>query len=182
MAASWRRRARSVRSAGKTFNEGHGRRHSAAAADNQEPPSFPCRVGVLIRRHGDRPLSHSARDYVRAFDLTSIALWRDGLLGVSPNAPSKYGGAQPRPPGKIVRAANAQFPGRSRGRSNRFLPGEQVTSPLSENPPAARVGLFGRSECDRADRGARWAAVALKQPLIRELARAPRPHACANRL
>ena len=28
------------------------------------------------------PLSHSARDYVRAFDLTCIALWRDGRLGV----------------------------------------------------------------------------------------------------
>jgi hypothetical protein len=31
------------------------------------------------------PLSHSARDYVRAFDLTCIALWRDGSLGVSRN-------------------------------------------------------------------------------------------------
>jgi hypothetical protein len=31
------------------------------------------------------PLSHSARDYVRAFDLTCIALWRDGRLGVSRN-------------------------------------------------------------------------------------------------
>jgi len=37
----------------------------------------------------------------------------------------------------------------------RFLPGEQVTLPVSENPSVARVGLFGRSECDRADRGAR---------------------------
>jgi hypothetical protein len=40
---------------------------------------FPCRAGVLIRRDGGRsPVSHSARDYVRAFDLTCIALWRDG--------------------------------------------------------------------------------------------------------
>jgi hypothetical protein len=31
------------------------------------------------------PLSHSARDYVRAFDLTCIDLWRDGRLGVSRN-------------------------------------------------------------------------------------------------
>jgi hypothetical protein len=31
------------------------------------------------------PLSHSARDYVRAFDLTCIALWHDGRLGVSRN-------------------------------------------------------------------------------------------------
>jgi hypothetical protein len=31
------------------------------------------------------PLSHSARDYVRAFDLTCIALCRDGRLGVSRN-------------------------------------------------------------------------------------------------
>jgi hypothetical protein len=55
------------------------------------------------------PLSHSARDYVRAFDLTCIALWRDGRLGVSRNptgaeaawwCPAKAAGA-------IVRAANA---------------------------------------------------------------------------
>jgi hypothetical protein len=55
------------------------------------------------------PLSHSARDYVRAFDLTWIALWRDGRLGVSRNpkgaeaawwCPAKAAGA-------LVRAANA---------------------------------------------------------------------------
>ena len=32
------------------------------------------------------PLSHSARDYVRAFDLVSVCRWRDGRLGVSRNA------------------------------------------------------------------------------------------------
>ena len=55
------------------------------------------------------PLSHSARNYVRAFDLTCIALWRDGRLGVSRNptgadqawwCPAKAAGA-------VVRAANA---------------------------------------------------------------------------
>jgi hypothetical protein len=55
------------------------------------------------------PLSHSARDYVRGFDLTCIALWRDGRLGVSRNpvgaeeawwCPAKAAGA-------IVRSANA---------------------------------------------------------------------------
>jgi hypothetical protein len=55
------------------------------------------------------PLSHSARDYVRAFDLVSVALWRDGRLGVSRNptgadqawwCPAKAAGA-------IVRATNA---------------------------------------------------------------------------
>ena len=35
---------------------------------------FPGRIEVLIRRHGGRAPSHSARDYVRAFDLTCIAL------------------------------------------------------------------------------------------------------------
>ena len=41
------------------------------------------------------PLSHSARDYVRAIDLTCIALWRDGRLGVSRNPPvqRRLGGA-----------------------------------------------------------------------------------------
>jgi hypothetical protein len=55
------------------------------------------------------PPSHSARDYVRAFDLTCIALWRDGRLGVSRNptgadqawwCPAKAAGA-------LVRAAEA---------------------------------------------------------------------------
>jgi hypothetical protein len=55
------------------------------------------------------PLSHSARDYVRAFDLVPVALWRDGRPGVSRNptgadqawwCPAKAAGA-------IVRAANA---------------------------------------------------------------------------
>jgi hypothetical protein len=55
------------------------------------------------------PLPSAARDYVRAFDLTCIALWRDGRLGVSRNptgadqawwCPAKAAGA-------IVRAANA---------------------------------------------------------------------------
>jgi hypothetical protein len=55
------------------------------------------------------PLSHSARDYVRAYDLTCIALRRDGRTGVSHNptgadqawwCPAKAAGA-------IVRSANA---------------------------------------------------------------------------
>jgi hypothetical protein len=55
------------------------------------------------------PLSHSARDYVRAFDLVSVCRWRDGRLGVSRNpkgaeqawwCPAKAAGA-------LVRAANA---------------------------------------------------------------------------
>jgi hypothetical protein len=58
---------------------------------------------------GRAPLSHSARDYVRAFDLTCIALWRDGRLGVSRNpkgaeaawwCPAKDAGA-------LIRDANA---------------------------------------------------------------------------
>jgi hypothetical protein len=85
------------------------------------------------------PLSHSARDYVRAFDLTCIALWRDGRLGVSRNptgaeeawwCPAKAAGA-------IVRAANAN------GRD--VAAGAAVTLPAPRNPPPARVGLFGRS-------------------------------------
>ena len=55
------------------------------------------------------PLPSAARDYVRAFDLTCIALWRDGRLGVSRNptgadqawwCPAKAAGA-------VVRSANA---------------------------------------------------------------------------
>jgi hypothetical protein len=95
------------------------------------------------------PLSHSARDYVRAFDLTSIALWRDGLLGVSPHAPSKYGGAQPRPPGKIVRAANANF--RDAVAAAAALPARRASHVAAQrNPSVARVELFGLSECDHA--------------------------------
>jgi hypothetical protein len=54
-------------------------------------------------------MRHSARNYVRAFDLTCIALWRDARLGVSRNptgareacwCPAKAAGA-------IIRAANA---------------------------------------------------------------------------
>jgi hypothetical protein len=121
------------------------------------------------------PLSHSARDYVRAFDLTCIDLCGDGRLGVSRNptgadqawwCPAKAAGA-------IVRAANAN--GRDVAAGAAPLPTRRAGHVAAQrNPPAARVGLFGRSECDRADRGARWAAVALKQPLIRELPRAQR--------
>jgi hypothetical protein len=79
------------------------------------------------------PLSHSARDYVRAYDLTCIALRRDGRLGVSHNptgadqawwCPAKAAGA-------VVRAANANGKDVATAAAA-LLPGEQVTSPLSE--------------------------------------------------
>ena len=55
------------------------------------------------------PLSHSARDYVRAFDLTCIALWRDGRLGVSrnPTGADQAWWCSAKAAGAIVRAANA---------------------------------------------------------------------------
>jgi hypothetical protein len=47
-------------------------------------PSFPYPVKVISQPPmAVAPLSHSARDYVRAFDLTCIALWRDGGLAVA---------------------------------------------------------------------------------------------------
>jgi hypothetical protein len=55
------------------------------------------------------PLSHSARDYVRAFDLTCIALWRDGRLGVSRNPKGAEAAwwCPAKAAGELVRAANA---------------------------------------------------------------------------
>jgi len=55
------------------------------------------------------PLSHSARDYVRAFDLTSIALWRDGRLGVSrnPTGAEMAWWCPAKAAGSIIRDANA---------------------------------------------------------------------------
>jgi hypothetical protein len=55
------------------------------------------------------PLSHSARDYVRAFDLTCIALWRDGRLGVSrnPTGADQAWWCSAKAAGQIARAANA---------------------------------------------------------------------------
>ena len=55
------------------------------------------------------PLSHSARDFVRAFDLTCIALWRDGRLGVSrnPTGADQAWWCSAKAAGAIVRAANA---------------------------------------------------------------------------
>ena len=55
------------------------------------------------------PLSHSARDYVRAFDLTCIALWRDGRLGVSrnPKGADQAWWCPAKDAGALVRAANA---------------------------------------------------------------------------
>jgi hypothetical protein len=80
--------------------------------ESQAPGRAVAKGGLLVLIHPPMavaPLSHSARDYVRAFDLTCIALWRDGRLGVSRNptgadqawwCPAKAAGA-------IVRAANA---------------------------------------------------------------------------
>jgi hypothetical protein len=55
------------------------------------------------------PLSRNGRDYVRAFDLTCIALWRDGLLGVSRNPTGAEAAwwCSAKAAGKVVRAANA---------------------------------------------------------------------------
>jgi hypothetical protein len=93
-----------------------------------EPLLFVCRdvSGKTLRRYKSRlfslsrlsanppgmavaPLSHSARDYVRAFGLTCIALWRDGRLGVSRNPAGAEAAwwCPAKPTGKIVRAANA---------------------------------------------------------------------------
>jgi hypothetical protein len=87
------------------------------------------------------PLSSSARDYVRAFDLTSIALWRDGRLGVSrnPTGAERAWWCPAKAAGKIVRAANAN--GRAAGAA-RFLPSEQVTLPLSEIRRLRVLGLL----------------------------------------
>jgi hypothetical protein len=55
------------------------------------------------------PLSSSARDYVRAFDLTAICQWRDGRIGVSrnPTGADQAWWCPAKATGKIVRAANA---------------------------------------------------------------------------
>ena len=69
----------------------------------------PSRRSAIPPAMAVAPLSHSARDYVRAFDLVSVRRWRDGRLGVSRNpkgaeqawwCPAKVAGA-------LVRAANA---------------------------------------------------------------------------
>jgi hypothetical protein len=55
------------------------------------------------------PLSHSARDYVRAFDLVSVCRWRDGRLGVSrnPKGAEQAWWCPAKVAGELVRAANA---------------------------------------------------------------------------
>ena len=55
------------------------------------------------------PLSHSARDYVRAFDLVSVCRWRDGRLGVSrnPKGAEQAWWCPAKDAGALVRAANA---------------------------------------------------------------------------
>ena len=55
------------------------------------------------------PLSSKARDYVRAFDLTSICQWRDGRLGVSrcPTGAEAAWWCSSKDAGAVVRAANA---------------------------------------------------------------------------
>ena len=78
------------------------------------------------------PLSHSARDYVRAFDLTCIALWRDGRLGVSrnPTGADQAWWCSAKAAGAIVRAANAN--GRDAAR---------LKTPLTDHATVAqRVG------------------------------------------
>jgi hypothetical protein len=54
------------------------------------------------------PLSHSARDYVRAFDLVSVCRWRDGRLGVSrnPKGAEQAWWCPAKDAGAVVRAAN----------------------------------------------------------------------------
>jgi hypothetical protein len=55
--------------------------------------------------------------------------------------PIKPGGVRLKPP-----AQSSALPMRMAATwplaQQRFMPGDQVTLPLSENPPAARVGLF----------------------------------------
>jgi hypothetical protein len=70
---------------------------------------FKSLVQMIFRAMAVAPLSHSARDYVRAFDLTSIALWRDGRIGVSrnPTGAEQAWWCSAKAAGPIVRAANA---------------------------------------------------------------------------
>ena len=55
------------------------------------------------------PLSSKARDYVRAFDHTSICQWRDRRLGVSrcPTGAEAAWWCSSKDAGTVVRAANA---------------------------------------------------------------------------
>ena len=55
------------------------------------------------------PLSHSARDYVRALDPTCIALWRDRRLGGfrNPTGAEEARWCPAKAAGAIVRSANA---------------------------------------------------------------------------
>jgi hypothetical protein len=76
----------------------------------QVAPSFPGHIGVLIQlAMAVAPLSHSARDYVRAFDLVSVCRWRDGRLGVSrnPKGAEQAWWCPAKDAGALVRAANA---------------------------------------------------------------------------
>jgi hypothetical protein len=91
------------------------------------------------------PLSHSARDYVRAFDLTCIALLRDGRLGVSRNptgADQAWWCPAKKAAGAVVRAPMPMAAAWPLARQ-RFLAGEEVTSPLSEIRRLRVLGLFG---------------------------------------
>jgi hypothetical protein len=64
-----------------------------------------CYCGVMAIA----PLSSKARDYIRAYDLTSICQWRDGRLGVSrcPTGAEAAWWCSSKDAGAVVRSANA---------------------------------------------------------------------------
>jgi hypothetical protein len=134
-----------------------------------DPASFPYRVEVLIHPAWRSRLYPIVRATMSAPSTSPgspcgvMAAWASAAIQP---VPRKHGGVRPRPP-----ARSSALPMLTAGT---WPLAQQRFRRAQRNPPAARVGLFGRSECDRADRGARWAAVALKQPPIRELPTAQR--------
>jgi hypothetical protein len=89
------------------------------------------------------PLSHSARDYVRAFDITCIASWHDGRLGVSRNPTGAEAAwwCPAKAPGEIVRAANAY--GHDVAAGAAALPARRASHVAGQRKSVvARVGLF----------------------------------------
>ena len=113
---------------------------SPVGAGSQGGASFPGRVVVLIRRHGGRASVPQRRAIMCA------------LFHFSPALPCGVTGAWwclAKAAGAVVVLPMPMAPTWPLPQQ-RFLPGEQVTLPVSENPSVARVGLFGRSEWEYA--------------------------------
>ena len=108
-----------------------------------------CAEVVIHRAMAVAPLSHSARDYVRAFDLVSVCRWRDGRLGVSrnPKGAEQAWWCPAKDAGALVRAANAN------GKDVAAAAG-RLKTPLTDHTTVAQRVEAAVGQIDAGQRGA----------------------------